>query len=269
MKGKTCVVTGPGSGVGRAIAVGLGALGARVVLVGRDVGRLAALGDEIRAAGGASDHRAADLALAREARRVGADLAASLDRVDVLVHNAAVIPRAGGTTPEGLEIGFAVNTVAPYVLTTTLAPVLVRSAPSRVIHVVGARPRVDLDDGQRDDGGDGRRSRDAGLLVLHALSRRFAGQGVDVLGAFPGRVRDDGVDAAPGLAGLARKLARPLLRTPARGAASTLWAASSPDVVGRSGTIFAAGGKERRIAGWNDDAQATRLVAQIEAMIRT
>ena len=151
MHGKVCVVTGANSGIGRVTAIGLAKRGATVVLVCRNEERGGPVLEEIRRNGrGSAALLVADLASQRQVRAVAAAFLARFDRLDVLVNNAGV---AGwGTrlvTEDGLERTFAVNHLAPFLLTALLLDRLKASAPARVVTVSSAAHRnyaLDFDD---------------------------------------------------------------------------------------------------------------------------
>ena len=135
MKGTVCVVTGATSGIGKATATALARLGATVVLVGRDRGRTEAAAAEI-APVSASPPRAevADLASLEQVRGLAGRLD-GLERIDVLINNAGLVLGERRITPDGLEHVFALNHLAPFLLTGLLLPRLTASAPARVVTV--------------------------------------------------------------------------------------------------------------------------------------
>jgi len=156
------LVTGATDGLGRELARRLAAAGATVLLHGRNRARGEALLREIRGATG--DHRAslhlADLASLAEVRRLADDVLGSRDRLDVLVNNVGVGPGRPGARREvsrdGFELRFAVNYLALFLLTRLLRPLLVRSAPARIVNVASAgQASLDLDDPMLERGYDG------------------------------------------------------------------------------------------------------------------
>src|SRR5579871_1726510 len=208
MKGTVCVVTGATSGIGKAAATALARLGATVVLVGRDRGRteaVAALIATVGAAGavGAPPPRAeiADLASLEQVRALAGRLA-GLERIDVLINNAGLVLGERRITPDGLEHVFALNHLAPFLLTNLLLPKLTASAPARVITVTSdahSAARLDLRDPNLEHGWDSWRSyansKLANILFTRELARRLDGTGVTANCAHPGGVRP-GVPAA-------------------------------------------------------------------------
>ena len=135
MKGTVCVVTGATSGIGRAAATALASLGATVVMVGRDRGRTQAAAAQIATVSASPPQvEIADLASLEQVRRLAGRLA-GLERIDVLINNAGLVLGERRITPDGLEHVFALNHLAPFLLTNLLLPKLTASAPARVITV--------------------------------------------------------------------------------------------------------------------------------------
>src|SRR5690349_23203133 len=136
MKGRICVITGATSGIGLVAAERLAGMGARLVLVGRDKARgeaaLARLGE--RAPGAAHSIHYADLSRLAEMKRVAAEIAAAEPRIDALVNNAGALFSSRHVTKDGLELTFALNHMAYFVLTHGLHERLLASAPARVIN---------------------------------------------------------------------------------------------------------------------------------------
>ncbi len=137
MAGKSVLVTGGTGGLGRATAIGLAALGARVGITGRDQARTAAAAAGIRAATGntAIDAFAADLSSQAEVRRLAAQVAGTYPRLDVLVNNVGGCWAHRHVTADGLERTFALNHLAPFLLTSLLLDRLIASAPARVVTI--------------------------------------------------------------------------------------------------------------------------------------
>lgn len=147
ISGMTVLVTGSTGGLGRCLAVRLGTAGARVLVHGRDAGRAEQVRNEIRAVGGPEpDVVLADLADLREVDRLAHEVERRVDRLDVLVNNAGVgFGRPGAprqVSNDGIELRFAVNYLAGYRLTRQLLPLLVRSAPARIVNVASAGQRA-------------------------------------------------------------------------------------------------------------------------------
>ncbi len=269
MRGSTVLVTGGTGGIGLATATGLAGLGARVGIVGRDRSRGEAAATSIRdeVAGAHVDVLVADLSAQSEVRRLADEVLATYPRLDVLVNNVGGYWAHRHVTEDGLERTFAVNHLAPYLLTRLLLPRLVDSAPARVVTVSsGAQSlgRIDLDDLQGGHRYRGQRaynqSKLANVLFTYELARRLRGTGVTANVLHPGVV-DTGFAREDGGAwmGLLLPVVRPFLKSPAQGAATSIHLASSPDVAGVSGRYFVDRTAKRSSRSSYDEQLARRL----------
>lgn len=241
---KVVLLTGGTSGIGRAAAEQLAAAGARVVLLCRDRGRGEVARREIERSTGNSrvDLLVADLASQREIRAAAAEFLERYERLDVLIHNAAVLPRDRQVSADGLELQFAVNHLAPFLLTELLLERLRSSAPARIVVVSSEahrQGRIDFEDLQAERSYHRLRaysqSKLANLLFTRELSRRLQGSGVTVNAVHPGVVTTGLLFSGWRIA----RLVRPFLRTPAEGARELVYLALSPEVAGVSGGYFA------------------------------
>jgi NAD(P)-dependent dehydrogenase (short-subunit alcohol dehydrogenase family) len=266
MQGKVCVVTGATSGIGKAAAAALAKMGARIVLVGRDRERTEAAAAEIGAVSSAQPKvEIADLSVMEQVRGLAGRLA-SLERIDVLINNAGLVLRERRATPDGFEHVFAVNHLAPFLLTNLLVPSLTASAPARVVTVASdahSAARLDLTDPNLERGWDSWRSyansKLANILFTRELAGRLDGTGVTANCAHPGVVRTAfGRDAAP-LMKIGITIARPFMLSPRRGADTVVYLASSPEVAGRTGGYYVKRKQRDPSAAARDDAAARKL----------
>jgi NAD(P)-dependent dehydrogenase (short-subunit alcohol dehydrogenase family) len=266
MEGKVCVVTGATSGIGKAAATALARLGAQVVLVGRDQGRAEAAAAEIGAIGPVPPKvEIADLASMEQVRALAGRLA-SLERLDVLINNAGLVLGERRVTKDGFEHVFAVNHLAPFLLTNLLLPKLAGSAPARVVTVTSdahSAAKLDLDDPSLEHGWDSWRSyansKLANILFTRELARRLDGTGVTANCAHPGVVRTGfGREGKP-LLRLGTTIARPFFLSPERGADTIVYLASSPDVAGETGGYYVKRQRREPSAAARDDTTARRL----------
>jgi NAD(P)-dependent dehydrogenase (short-subunit alcohol dehydrogenase family) len=271
MSGKTCLVTGATSGIGRAAAGRLAELGADLVVVARDPARGGAAAGEIRrrAEGARVDVLVADLARPDAVRALAAEVGDRYDRLDVLVSNAGVIKYRREATPDGFEATFATNHLGPFLLVNLLRGLLERSAPARVV-VVASGVHRQVREIPWDDLAEGRRfdrmsayavSKLLNILFTGELARRLAGTGVTANSVHPGFVRTDLGRDVTGAFGQLLKLVRPFQASPERGAATVVHLASSPDVAEVSGGYFANRRQAEPSALARDRAAAERLWA--------
>jgi len=243
MTGRVCVVTGASGGIGGAAARELARRGATMVLVVRSRERGQAVADAIARDGvGAARLVLADLGRQADVRRAADEILASCPRVDVLLNNAGVYTRKRTLTADGIETQWAVNHLAPFLLTHLLLPRLIASAPARVVTVSsGAHRSADLrlDDVEM----RGRRYRGfrqyantklANIHFTRELARRTAGTGVTANALHPGVVATELLmNGFPPI-----RLFRRWIRTPEQGAATAVFLAASPSVAAVTGEYF-------------------------------
>ena len=267
MNGKVCVVTGATSGIGKASAMALAQQGAQVVIVGRDRARTEATQEEVAAvsAGPMPQVQIADLSSMAQVRAL-AERLGGLDRIDVLINNAGFVASQRRVTEDGFEEVFAVNHLAPFLLTNLLLGKLKASAPARVITVTSdahTAARLDLDNLNLEHGWDSWRSYSnsklANILFTRELARRLEGTGVTANCAHPGVVRTGfGRDASP-LMRIGLTIARPFLLSPERGAGTIVYLATSPDVAGATGGYYVKSQLREPSKAAQDEATAQRL----------
>ncbi len=234
---KVVLITGGTSGIGKAAATALAAMGAEVVVAGRNRERGEAAVGEIRRESRSEkvSLMLADLALQAEVRQLADEFKARYDRLDVLVNNAGLIQSRRTETPEGIELTLAVNHLAPFLLTNLLLDLLKSSAPSRIITVASEARRqaeIDLDDLQSE-----RRYRAfpvygmtklANILFTYELAERLRETGVVANCVHPGGVNTDFGNNNRSLGILLFRAIKPFLRTSQRGADTVVYLASSP-----------------------------------------
>jgi len=245
LRGRTIVITGATSGLGRAAASQLADLGARVILVGRDPDKAEATRQEIVAMTG-NDNVAvalADLSQLSDVRKLALKLLKDEPRIHVLVNNAGVLLNQRRTTAEGNETTLATNLLAPFLLTQMLLPRLRESAPSRIINVSSGgmyATGLALDDLQYEKGTyDGSRAYARTKRALVVLTEIWAEQlkdsGVVVHAMHPGWADTPGVAGSlPGFHTITRRL----LRTAEQGADTVTWLAAAPEAAKVSGVFW-------------------------------
>jgi NAD(P)-dependent dehydrogenase (short-subunit alcohol dehydrogenase family) len=267
MQSQVCVVTGATSGIGKAAAAALARQGAEIIVVGRDPGRAEATAAAIQADGAPPPKvEIADLARLDQVRALAGRLNQTLDRIDVLINNAGLVLNERQVTPDGYEHVFAVNHLAPFLLTNLLRPKLTASAPARVITVSSdahTAARLDLDDPNLEHGWSSWRSYSnsklANILFTRELARRLDGTGVTANCLHPGVVRTGfGRDARP-LMRVGITIAKPFMLSPERGADTIVYLASSPDVAAKTGGYYVKRQLREPSAAARDDGLARRL----------
>ncbi len=270
MNGKVCVVTGATSGIGKAAATALAGLGAQVVLIGRDRARAEATASAL---GGPVPARweIADFTSMAQVRELAGRLE-GLERIDVLINNAGLVAGQRRTTADGFDEVFAVNHLAPFLLTNLLLGKLT-AAPARVLTVTSdahTAARLDLDDPQLERGWNSWRayanSKLANILFTRELARRLDGTGATANCAHPGVVRTGfGREARLPLR-LGLTLARPFLLSPQRGADTIVYLATSPEVSTATGGYYVKRRRREPSAAARDDDAARRLWQLSEEM---
>jgi NAD(P)-dependent dehydrogenase (short-subunit alcohol dehydrogenase family) len=233
MGGKVALVTGGTSGIGKATATALAAMGADVVVVGRDPERGERAVAEIRAqTGGRVDLALANLASQAEVRNLAEEFRRRYDRLDVLVNNAGLVQSTRTETPDGLETTFATNHLAPFLLTNLLQDLLEKSAPSRVVTVSSEAERwgnIDFDDLQSKKKYRGfpvyGMTKLANIMFTYELAERLKGTGVTATCMHPGAVNTRfGTNNSGPMTVLFRAF-KPFMRTPDLGADTVIWLA--------------------------------------------
>ena len=270
MQGKTVVVTGANSGIGKAAATELARRGAHVVMTARDRARGEAARDDVRRASGNAqvDLLLGDFAVLDQVRALAAELA-RLPGIDVLINNAGLMLSVRSETRDGFETTFQVNHLAPFLLTTLLLPKLTAKPGVRIVTVASdAHTRggaLDFDDLQSKRSyapfAVYGRSKLANILFTRELARRLAGTGTTANSLHPGVVATGfaGDGDASGLFAMLLKLARPFMLTPEKGAATMVYLATAPEVATVSGRYFARCREKTPARYAQDDATARRL----------
>lgn len=234
LRGRTAVVTGANSGIGLAVADGLAALGARVVLAVRNPGRGEQARGQILANHPAADIlvTACDLADPDSVDACARRLADELSSLDILIHNAGVLPPERTESPDGHELTLATHILGPLRLTDHLVPLLAATEDGRVIFVSSGgmyTQRLPVDDleyrhGEYRGATAYARTKRLQVAFTPVMAERYGAKGITVHAMHPGWVDTPGIaDALPGF----HRLIGPLLRTPAEGADTAVWLAAT------------------------------------------
>jgi retinol dehydrogenase-14 len=267
--GKHIVITGGTSGVGLETARLLVCAGGNVLVVGSDRAKGAKAEQTLNTAAvgsGRATFVRADLASLQEVRALAATITERIDHLDVLINNAGIVTTDRSETVDGFERTFAVNYLAPFVLTNALLPLLRGSAPSRVLSVTAAvEPigRLPFNDLQRERHFGGLRaysqSKKALAMYTLELARRERGSGsgvsANVIDPFLVKTGLTGAERVP----LLFKLARPLMVSPTRPARWVLRAALEEKLATTTGRHFMLGRRVPSPAGSQNQRRASRL----------
>lgn len=281
MDGKTVVVTGgTGGGIGFETALALTRMGARTIITARDAERGQEAVHQLRTSTGSDVVELAvfDLSSMDSVRRGAACLLEMAPRLDVLVNNAGLVLTNRRETGDGYEATFATNHLGPFLLTNLLLERLQASAPARIVNVSStahqsARKGLEFDDLQSSHGYQGMavysRTKLANILFTRELARRLPADRVTANCLHPGTVATgfarDG-DAAGWLA-FGVKLIKPFVLTAQRGAATSIYLASSPEVAGVTGKYFVKCRERTPSKAAQDDAAARRLWEVSEELV--
>jgi NAD(P)-dependent dehydrogenase (short-subunit alcohol dehydrogenase family) len=275
MAGRVVLMTGATSGIGKEAAAELAKQGATLLAVSRDRTRGEAAADEIRrrSGGGAVELFLADLSSQASVRELAGAVRARHGRLHVLINNAGLLNLQRRTTADGIEETFALNHLAPFLLTNLLLDRLLASAPARIVNVASAAHtfgRIDFANLQGTSGEtagyNGMRayatSKLENVLFTYELARRLKGMGTT--GVTANCVHPGGVDTGlwrdmKGSLRLLMAAMRPFLLTPARGADPLIHLASSPELAGVTGQYFYRRKPRRSSAASRDPGLAARL----------
>ncbi len=237
LEGKVVLVTGSTDGIGRQTALELARMGARVLVHGRSRQKTDRARDELKKAvpGAQVDAVVGDLADMAQVRALAREVEGLTDRLHVLLHNAGVFVHERQLTPEGFETTFAVNHLAPFLLTHLLRPLLERAAPSRVVvvsSIAHQRGQLDFDNLQAERRFNGygayATSKLANVLFASALAERWAPLRITAYSLHPGVISTKLLKEGFGAEGDSVE----------EGARTSVHVASAPGLEGLSGKYF-------------------------------
>ncbi len=249
LKGKTILITGGTNGIGEAVALELAKKGAEIIIVGRSPTKTQYVVQQLKLASGNSsvDGLVADLSSMAQVRQLARAFHQKYSNLHVLVNNAGAIFASRQVTVDGYERTFAFNHLAYFLHTHELLDMLQASAPSRIINVSSRAHEgaaLNFDDLQNEHGypyGGYRaygQSKLANLLFTYELARRLAGSGVTVNAVHPGSVASGFGMNNGGPMKLGMQIFHQFSLTPAQGADTVVYLASSPDVEGVTGKYW-------------------------------
>jgi NAD(P)-dependent dehydrogenase (short-subunit alcohol dehydrogenase family) len=275
------LITGGNSGIGRHTAIELARMGARVVFTSRNLRKGDVARAEIREAANTKlvDYMELDLASFASIEKLAKQFLAKHERLDVLVLNAGIMLDRRSSTAEGFETTFGVNHLGHFLLTQLLRERIVASAPARVLVVAStvhkqARSGLDFDDLMLERGYSAfkayARSKLANILFANVLAQQLEGTGVTVNALHPGAVRSgfaSNEDMRGPIARLVLTMARPFMLSPERGAQTSIYLASSPEVEGKTGGYYSNSKLAPTSTAAQDRAAAERLWQVSDALV--
>ncbi len=247
MQGKVCIVTGANSGIGKATALGLAQMGATVVMVCRNQSKGEEAQNEIKekSENDAIDLMLADLSSQESIRQLAENFQQHYQQLHVLINNAGVANLTRRETSDGFEMMFAVNYLAPFLLTNILLEKLKASAPARIVNVSSESHQagyIIMDDLQSEKKYKFKaygQSKLALVLFTYELARMLQGTSVNANCLHPGFVATNfGQNGAGSVGRGIVKLISRLGISPEEGAKTSIYLASSPEIEGVTGKYF-------------------------------
>ena len=273
MAGRVCMVTGANAGIGKATVLGLASIGATVFMVcrSRERGEVALAEIKEKSSNDRVFLLVADLSSQSEIRKLAEDFKRQHSALHVLINNAGIIPRKREVTVDGFETQFAVNHLAPFLLTNLLLDMLKSSAPARIVTVASNMHRgatIDFEDLQSERAYKPLRvycrTKLANVLFTKELARRLQGTGVTANCLHPGVVATKLLADAMGMPRALRSTTRLIGSSPDKGARTSIYLATSPEVEGESGKYFV---REREVESSkvSDDENMARRLWRVSA----
>ena len=268
LAGKTAVITGATSGIGRATAVDFARRGARLLLIGRNAARASETAEAIRAAAPRADFEIVrgDFAAQAEVRRVGEEILKRVDQLDLLINNHGVTLMRRETTPDGYEATFAINHLGYFHLTGLLLPRLRATPGARIVSVASEAHKfgaLELDDLHSERKYGAMRvygkSKSANIHFTRELARRYGSPRLTINCVHPGGVATNLGGGQGPLLSLVHKAVMWFMKTPEEGAQTSIFAATAPEASGKNGAYYADCRERQPAAHCRDDATARAL----------
>jgi NAD(P)-dependent dehydrogenase (short-subunit alcohol dehydrogenase family) len=275
LQGKICLITGGTNGLGKSTALSLAKMGATVVIVGRDELKSVQVVEELRTASGNNNVHSltADLSSQADVRRLAGEFKAKYSKLHVLINNAGAAFTQRQLSADGVEMTLALNHLAGFLLTNLLLDTLKASAPARIINVSSGghtAGRIEFDNlqGEKKYGFDAYlNSKLANILFTVELAGRLAGTQVTVNALDPGLTATGfGTNNGKVMATLIKVFAPLVMRSPEKGAETSVYLASSPAVATVTGKYFR-DSKAVPPASQADDAAVAKELWEVSAKL--
>lgn len=272
LDGKTVLITGANTGIGKETALDMAQRGARVIIACRDMTKARVVADEIRqrSGNGNVEVKKLDLASLKSVRDLAKDIEKNEPRLDILINNAGIMMCPKWVTEDGFEMQFGVNHLGHFLLTNCLLDLLKKSAPSRIVIVSSLaheKGQIHFDDINLDNGyrreKSYRQSKLANVLFGKELAAQLQGSGVTVYSLHPGVIRTElGRHLFSTLPRWKRIIAMPimmLIKTPWEGAQTTIHCAVDENLANESGFYYSDCARKTPAPQAQDDAAAKKL----------
>jgi NAD(P)-dependent dehydrogenase (short-subunit alcohol dehydrogenase family) len=267
MKGRICLITGATSGIGKETAFALAKLGATIVFTARDIKKGEEIRDQLRTLSSNEmiEVLECELSSLQSVRDFCDGFRSKYDRLHVLINNAGTWEKERKLSKDGIENTFAINHLAPFLMTNLLLDIMKKSAPARIVSVSsglhgGTIDFEDLEFKRRFRGMSAyRQSKLANMLFIKELARRLQGTGVTANCLMPGFVAT-GLSRNSGA--VSRAFVKILASSPEKGAETPIFLASSPEAEGISGQCF----RKKRIAKTSRESNNQVLASKLWAL---
>ncbi|XP_041651960.1 retinol dehydrogenase 11-like [Cheilinus undulatus] len=272
LDGKTVLITGGNTGIGKETAVDLARRGARVILACRDMDRANKAAEDVKKSSGSDNVvvKKLDLASLQSVRQLAKDVVASEERLDVLINNAGVMACPKWQTEDGFEMQFGVNHLGHFLLTHCLLDLLKKSAPSRIVNVSSLaheKGKIFFDDIHSEKNyhpwKSYSQSKLANVLFTRELANRLQGTGVTAYSLHPGVIRTElGRHFWPSVPLWRRALYKPimfLVKSPTQGAQTTIYCAVEESLQNQSGLYYSDCAPKTAAPQGRDDEAAKKL----------
>lgn len=243
-KQKICVITGASAGIGKATAIALAKSGYYLILLVRDSAKSRSAYEEIKTESGSADIQLhhVDFSSMASIRKVAAEVSQRYAHIDILINNAGVLKRSPELSVDGIEMTYAVNLFAPFLLTNLLLPLVEKSDAGRIINLTSElykKGKIDFEATSSVEKFDGSQAyANSKLMVVVntvALANKLKGTGVTVISVHPGVVATDVMRDYPKWVG---NLLNLFISKPDKGAAPTIYLATSPEVAEMTGKYY-------------------------------